>query len=72
MLIPIFIPSSSLPVNEKKSVFTSTPRSTATALAELCHILERTYFIVEPNENQGTSFLEKVSDDHWKKDLDEY
>ena len=56
----MFIPSPSLPVNEKKLVLTKTPRSTANALAELCQILELMYFIDVPNENQETIFLENV------------
>ena len=60
MLIPIFIPFSSLPENEKNLVLTSTPRSTAKALAELCQILDLTYFKDEPNENQDTILREKV------------
>ena len=62
MLMPIFKPSSFFPVKEKNSVFTSTPRSTATALAELCHIFDRTYFIVEPKENHETNLREKVKE----------
>ena len=61
MLIPIFIPSLSCPVNEKKFVLTKTPKSTAKALAELCQILELIYLMDEPNENQDTIFQEKVS-----------
>ena len=60
MLIPIFIPSLSLPVKEKNFVFTKTPRSTAKALAELCQILELIYFMDEPKENHETIFLENV------------
>ena len=60
MLIPIFIPSSSLPLKEKNFVFTNTPRSIAIALAELCHMFDRIYFKFEPNANQETIFLENV------------
>ena len=61
MLIPIVIPFASFPLNEKNCVLTKTPKSTAIALAELCHIFEFIYFREDPNENQDTIFLENVN-----------
>ena len=61
MLIPIVIPSVSFPLNEKNFVLTNTPKSTAIALAELCHIFDFIYFNEDPNENQDTIFLENVN-----------